>query len=164
MGYLFGGRLDDVEPWDKLIAACALRDCRAVRMRADGIDVWWRVRILLLSSDLDRRYRICRVSRLDGVNGDRHSIRRKAIVTSARMSSAAAIARSGRPLHCFRTGCTGQERLARWPNEAGQSSNRSMKIATGERGARPFGAISRPLSPPRQKIAICEAQRAQPAN
>ena len=27
----------------------------AVRMRGDGIDVWWRVHILLLSSDLDRR-------------------------------------------------------------------------------------------------------------
>src|SRR6267378_4691537 len=34
----------------------------AVRMRAEGIDVWRRVHILLLSSDLDRRYRICRVS------------------------------------------------------------------------------------------------------
>src|SRR5258708_25774632 len=33
----------------------------AVRMRGDGIDVWWRVHILLLSSDLDRRYRIFRV-------------------------------------------------------------------------------------------------------
>src|SRR6266700_6850267 len=33
----------------------------AVRMRGDGIDVWRRVHTLLLSSDLDRRYRICRV-------------------------------------------------------------------------------------------------------
>src|SRR4029077_18618164 len=42
----------------------------AVRMRGDGIDVSWRVHILLLSSDLDRRYSICRVP-LDGVNGIR---------------------------------------------------------------------------------------------
>src|ERR1700704_1320047 len=33
----------------------------AVGMRGDGIDAWRRVHILLLSSDLDRRYRICRV-------------------------------------------------------------------------------------------------------
>src|ERR1700731_1784836 len=33
----------------------------AVRMRGDRIDFWRRVHILLLSSDLDRRYRICRV-------------------------------------------------------------------------------------------------------
>src|SRR6202011_2282922 len=33
----------------------------AVRMRGDGIDFWRRVHILLPSSDLDRRYRICRV-------------------------------------------------------------------------------------------------------
>src|SRR6202023_454625 len=33
----------------------------AVRMRGDGIEVWGRVHILLLSSDLDRRQRICRV-------------------------------------------------------------------------------------------------------
>jgi hypothetical protein len=45
----------------------------AVRMRGDRIDVWWRVHILLLSSDLDRRYRICRVS-LDGVNGVRRNL------------------------------------------------------------------------------------------
>src|SRR5580700_10019968 len=32
-----------------------------VRMRGDGIDVWRRVHILLLSSDPDRRYRICRI-------------------------------------------------------------------------------------------------------
>ena len=32
----------------------------AVRMGGDGIDVRRRVHILLLSSDLDRRYRICR--------------------------------------------------------------------------------------------------------
>jgi hypothetical protein len=41
----------------------------AVRMRGDGIDVWRRVHIVLLSSDLDRRYRIYVVSPLDGVNG-----------------------------------------------------------------------------------------------
>src|SRR5260370_34656777 len=34
----------------------------AVGMRGDGIDVWRRVNILLLSSDLDRRYRGCRVA------------------------------------------------------------------------------------------------------
>src|ERR1700693_671275 len=34
----------------------------AVRMRGDGIDAGWRVHVLLLSSDLDRRYGICRVS------------------------------------------------------------------------------------------------------
>src|SRR6266567_9626659 len=33
----------------------------AVRMRGDGIDAWRRVHIVLLSCDLDRRYRICRV-------------------------------------------------------------------------------------------------------
>jgi hypothetical protein len=57
----------------------------AVRMRADGIGVGWRVHVLhlLLSSDLDRRHRIRRAP-LDGVNGVRHSIRRKVIVTSAR--------------------------------------------------------------------------------
>src|SRR5712672_3341346 len=33
----------------------------AVRMRGDWIDFWRRVHILLLSSDLDRRYEICRV-------------------------------------------------------------------------------------------------------
>ena len=32
-----------------------------VRMRGDRIDFWRRVHILLLSSDLDRRYRVCRV-------------------------------------------------------------------------------------------------------
>jgi hypothetical protein len=32
-----------------------------VRMRGDRIDFWRRVHILLPSSDLDRRYRICRV-------------------------------------------------------------------------------------------------------
>src|SRR5712671_3204136 len=32
-----------------------------IRMHGDGIDVWRRVHILLLSGDLDRRYRICRV-------------------------------------------------------------------------------------------------------
>src|SRR5712672_4303160 len=33
----------------------------AVRMRGDGTDVWWRVHTLLLSSDLDRRYRTARI-------------------------------------------------------------------------------------------------------
>ncbi len=33
----------------------------AVRMRGDGIDFWWRVHSFLPSSDLDRRYGICRV-------------------------------------------------------------------------------------------------------
>jgi hypothetical protein len=33
----------------------------AVRMRGNGIDVWGRVHILLLSGNRDRRYRICRV-------------------------------------------------------------------------------------------------------
>src|SRR5260370_12346773 len=33
----------------------------AVRMRGDGIDVWWRGPILLPSSDLHRRHRTCRV-------------------------------------------------------------------------------------------------------
>src|SRR6201987_1350625 len=34
----------------------------AVIMRDERIDFWWRVHIALLSSDLDRRYRICRVA------------------------------------------------------------------------------------------------------
>jgi hypothetical protein len=48
---------------EALIARAVCQPVRnvAVRMRGDGIDVWRRVHILLLSSDLDRRYRIYRV-------------------------------------------------------------------------------------------------------
>src|SRR5258705_13529420 len=42
-------------------AVCQPMHNVAVGMRGDGFDFWRRVHILLLSSDLDRRYRICRV-------------------------------------------------------------------------------------------------------
>src|SRR5258706_3277596 len=49
---------------EALIARVACQPVQdvAVRMRGGGNDVWRRVHLVLLSSDLDRRYGICRVS------------------------------------------------------------------------------------------------------
>jgi hypothetical protein len=45
----------------------------AVRMRGDQIEFWWRVHILLLSSDLDDGTGYV-VSPLDGINGVRRNL------------------------------------------------------------------------------------------